>query len=59
MFNNEGIFAWAKMSFKRLAVCDSLIGCGKWGETAKVDFNNNSFRFCTVRSYPGTSEARV
>ena len=28
MFNNEGIFACAKMFFKCLAFCDSLIGCG-------------------------------
>ena len=54
---NEGIITWAKMSFKRLLVCDSLIGCGKWGQTAKVDFI--SFRFFAVRSYSRMSEVRV
>ena len=35
MFNNEGIFAWAKMFFKRLAVCRSLIGCGNGAKPPK------------------------
>ena len=56
---NEGIITWAKMSFKRLVVCDSLIDCGKWGQTGKVDLNNNGFRFFAVRSYSRMSEVRV
>ena len=40
MFINEGIFAWAKMSFKDFALKTQLVFevvvCGKWDLTAKV-----------------------